>query len=149
METSRIIASGALLFNEHNKFLLVQPSYKPDWEIPGGIVEKNESPLDACEREILEEIGLTLKVNSLLSVVYTPKENQHSDKIQFIFDGGILSESEIAKMKPDGKEIISFKFVKMEEAKNLLGSRIIPRIKLALANRDINGNTFANFNDIL
>jgi 8-oxo-dGTP pyrophosphatase MutT (NUDIX family) len=35
---------------------LLEPTYKEDWEIPGGIIEENESPREACKREVLEEL---------------------------------------------------------------------------------------------
>jgi 8-oxo-dGTP diphosphatase len=38
---------GALVFNEPEE-LLVKPTYKDGWEIPGGIVEQDESPTQAC-----------------------------------------------------------------------------------------------------
>jgi 8-oxo-dGTP diphosphatase len=43
MATPRI-AAGALFSDEHDRVLLVQPSYKDMWEIPGGYVEPSESP---------------------------------------------------------------------------------------------------------
>jgi 8-oxo-dGTP pyrophosphatase MutT (NUDIX family) len=36
--------------------LLLEPTYKNDWEIPGGIIEDNESPKECCEREVFEEL---------------------------------------------------------------------------------------------
>jgi 8-oxo-dGTP diphosphatase len=40
-----LVAAGVLFFDEHDRVLLVDPSYKPGWEIPGGYVEAGESPL--------------------------------------------------------------------------------------------------------
>ena len=54
------VASGALIFNEKEEFIIVEPSYKSDWEIPGGGIEKNESPQEALIREIKEELGVDL-----------------------------------------------------------------------------------------
>jgi 8-oxo-dGTP pyrophosphatase MutT (NUDIX family) len=53
------------------RILLVNPNYKPDWDMPGGMAEANESPLDAARREIREELGLALTIDSLLYVVKT------------------------------------------------------------------------------
>lgn len=41
-----------LFFDKNWRILLLEPTYKDNWEIPGGIIEENESPKEACEREI-------------------------------------------------------------------------------------------------
>jgi len=50
--------------------LLVNPTYKPGWELPGGVVEADESPADACRREVREELGLDVEVGELMCVDY-------------------------------------------------------------------------------
>jgi ADP-ribose pyrophosphatase YjhB (NUDIX family) len=52
------MAAGALLFDAADRILLVQPTYKRSWEIPGGVVEADESPHTAVCRELKEELGL-------------------------------------------------------------------------------------------
>jgi ADP-ribose pyrophosphatase YjhB (NUDIX family) len=53
-------AAGALLRDQAGRVLLVHPAYKDVWEIPGGTAEPDESPADACTREIREELGLSV-----------------------------------------------------------------------------------------
>ncbi len=38
--------------------LLLLPTYKPTWTLPGGCAEDGESPLAACLCELREETGL-------------------------------------------------------------------------------------------
>ena len=64
------MGAGCLFFDEQGRVLLVRPTYKPVWEIPGGIVELNESPLQCCRREVQEEIGLARSIGDLLVVDY-------------------------------------------------------------------------------
>ena len=52
------MAVGALFHDENGRVLLVDPTYKPTWDLPGGAVEKEESPYAACRREVAEELGL-------------------------------------------------------------------------------------------
>ena len=52
---------GVIPVNEKGEILLVR-AYRylhdsTDWEIPGGLVEKDESSMDAARRELLEETG--------------------------------------------------------------------------------------------
>ena len=48
------MSAGAIFRNQDGDVLLVNPTYKEPWEIPGGIVEANESPKRACIREVQE-----------------------------------------------------------------------------------------------
>jgi 8-oxo-dGTP pyrophosphatase MutT (NUDIX family) len=54
-----INGAGAILHDEHGRFLIVRPSYRDDtWEIPGGGLEDSEFPWQGARREIKEELGL-------------------------------------------------------------------------------------------
>lgn len=65
------MGAGALFFNENNEMLVVKPTYKDHWSIPGGVVEENESPRIACIREVKEEIGLEIRELKFLCVDWT------------------------------------------------------------------------------
>lgn len=63
-------AVGAITFQE-DRILLIQRGRKPGigkWTLPGGVVELGESPIDALNREILEECGITIEVGEVLEV---------------------------------------------------------------------------------
>ncbi|MEU1362556.1 NUDIX hydrolase [Micromonospora zamorensis] len=53
-------AAGMILRDQAGRVLVVHPTYKDVWEVPGGTVEPNESPAEACAREIREELGLAV-----------------------------------------------------------------------------------------
>ena len=42
------MGAGVLLSDELGRVLLVEPTYKPSWEVPGGVVEADESPRAAA-----------------------------------------------------------------------------------------------------
>lgn len=64
------MSAGALFLDGTGRILLVQPVYKRNWEIPGGVVELHESPRAACVREVREELGLARPFSRLLLVDY-------------------------------------------------------------------------------
>ena len=66
------VAAGVLIRNESGHVLLVKPTYKAGRDIPGGYVEPNESPAQACAREIHEELGITRNPGRLLVVDCAP-----------------------------------------------------------------------------
>jgi 8-oxo-dGTP pyrophosphatase MutT (NUDIX family) len=53
-------AVGALVIvrRPNGQVLLVRQSYRPDWFLPGGLVQRGETPLAAAARELREEVGL-------------------------------------------------------------------------------------------
>lgn len=126
------MGSGALFFDSSGKVLIVKPSYKDVWEIPGGVVENNESPRRAAEREIKEELDLSKSLNKFLCVDYQDPYDIKTESLMFIFDGGTLSEDEIKSIKLDGKELIEFRFVSLEEVSKLLSPVLARRVEQAV-----------------
>lgn len=122
------MAVGAFILNEKDEILIVKPSYKDHWSVAGGVIDENESPRAALFREVKEEIGLDLKEAKFLCVDYTSDNGEKTESLQFIFFGGKLSESEIKKIKIDGKEISEYKFMKIDEALPLLNEKLRARL---------------------
>ncbi len=61
-QATKRIAAGALFLDQQQRVLLVNPTYKTHWEIPGGMVEEKEAPDEACRREISEELGVSVSI---------------------------------------------------------------------------------------
>ncbi len=114
------VAAGALFLDEAGRILLVNPTYKPLWEIPGGMVEADEAPLSACRREIMEELGLTIAPGFLLSIGYLQAHADRGDALRFIFWGGRLDSFAIAQISLQEAELSEYRFVTLDEAAQLL-----------------------------
>lgn len=127
------IAAGCLLFDELGRLLIVNPSYKNGWEIPGGAVETNESPLEGCIRELREELGIAWRPQGLLSVNFTPEKAQRTESLNFIFNGGVLPPDVIASIRLPIKELVEFRFLDKDDAVALLNRRLGKRVAHSLA----------------
>ena len=123
------MGAGVLFFNEQNELLILKPNYKDHWSVPGGTVDKNESPRQCCLREIKEEIGFDLREISFLCVDYNSAQKDKTESLQFIFYGGILNADRIKKITIQDNEIDEFKFVKINEALPLLNEKLRKRIQ--------------------
>ncbi len=70
-----VYVSAGVLKNANDQILLVQrPVDKPMaglWEFPGGKIEDKESPELALQRELKEELGITLDLNDLKPLCFT------------------------------------------------------------------------------
>ena len=64
-QPKKMIVVKTIIRSEQNKVLLVKPIYKETWMLPGGGVDGGESPEQAAIREVSEEIGIDIQVNSL------------------------------------------------------------------------------------
>ncbi|MFI1966943.1 NUDIX domain-containing protein [Streptomyces pathocidini] len=128
------MAAGALFFNAQGDVLLVQPSYKPKWEIPGGYIEIGESPLAACGREVQEELGISPAIGALLVVDWAPNEAE-GDKVLYVFDGGELSPDDLAAIKLAPDELLAAEFHPAEKIDQLLIPRLARRVKRAITAR--------------
>lgn len=130
------MAAGALFFDSQGKLLIVKPTYKDSWEIPGGIVEKKESPREACMREVQEELGLDWQITTLLCVDYSHESEERTESLQFIFLGGPLSEKEIAQIRLPKSELSAYQFLDPQQALPLLNPRLRARVEKCLENQD-------------
>jgi ADP-ribose pyrophosphatase YjhB (NUDIX family) len=92
LPTKRIIAQG-LLRDADDRILLCRLTYKPEWDLPGGVVEVGESPADGLVRELQEELGITVKVNDLITVNWLPAWRGWDDACVMLFDLGVTEAS--------------------------------------------------------
>jgi 8-oxo-dGTP pyrophosphatase MutT (NUDIX family) len=124
---------ACVLFRDQaGRVLLVEPSYKPNWEIPGGAVEEDEPPWAAAAREIAEELGWTRTVGRLVVVDYVRPRGEWPEGVVFVFDGGVLAESDLVGTEfPDG-EILSLGFYPLAEARERVKPLLNDRLAAAL-----------------
>jgi ADP-ribose pyrophosphatase YjhB (NUDIX family) len=64
------VAADVLIRDRSGRILLVDPTYKECWDLPGGMIEENEPPRQGAEREIREELGVTLVIGRVLVVAW-------------------------------------------------------------------------------
>jgi 8-oxo-dGTP diphosphatase len=126
------MGAGALIFDENGRFLLVTPTYKEPWEVPGGIVEAHESPAQACKREVQEELGLDIDLKRLLLVDYLSDSPEKVEALMFIFQGPRLTQAEIDAIQLQIEELSEYRFCTIYEAMSLLNSRLGPRVQRSL-----------------
>ncbi|MFE7975592.1 NUDIX domain-containing protein [Streptomyces shenzhenensis] len=131
------LAAGVLLFDERDRVLLVDPTYKPGWEFPGGVVEPGEAPARAGMREVAEETGIRLgEVPRLLVVDWEPPAPPGYGGLRLLFDGGRLASAEAGSLLLPGPELRACRFVTEQEAAALLPSVRYERLRWALRARE-------------
>lgn len=120
------MGSGVILRNPKGEILVLKTTYKDHWEIPGGVVEEDESPKQTAERETKEETGLSISITACLVMHYRSAQGNQNENIMFVFDGGVIED--VAQLKLDGKEISEARFVSFHDAIPLVGERLASRL---------------------
>jgi len=126
------VGADVLFRDEAGRVLLVDPKYKPDWDLPGGMAEANEPPLDAARREVLEELGIEYGGGRLLVMDWVSPHGPWDDSLMFVFDGGVLdAAAQAAITLPDG-ELNVWRFWTPEECVTLLRPYVWRRAEAAI-----------------
>ncbi|WP_189096835.1 NUDIX domain-containing protein [Streptomyces kronopolitis] len=128
------MASGALFFDEQGRVMMLEPTYKDYREIPGGYVETGESPLQACVREVREELGILPEIGRLLAVDWAPSPAE-GDKVLYLFDGGVLPTELREQIKLQAAEIGAYDFHPLDDVASLTIPRLARRIEAAAVAR--------------
>lgn len=126
------LAAGVLFRDVCGRVLLVEPSYKPNWEIPGGAVEADEAPWSTATRELAEELGWDRPVGRLLVVDYVRPQDSRPEGVVMVFDGGTLDETDLVGMVFPATEIISASFHILDEVRAKTKPLLADRITVAL-----------------
>jgi 8-oxo-dGTP diphosphatase len=130
----RIPASaGALIFDPVGRLLLLKPTYKKRWSIPGGQVEATgESPWEACRREAREECGLEIVRGQLVCVDFLRPRPNRPGGMRFLFDCGTFTQQQIHTITLQEAEVSEHRFEDPAAAIALLSGPVGRRVGAAL-----------------
>jgi len=96
------VAVAAIVFDEERKILLCEHTYRKayPWGLPAGSLEYGEDPEDGIRRELLEETGFNVQVESLL-YADSATEFRHISLIYLckILDGTFKPNLEVSSVK--------------------------------------------------
>ena len=106
MKTVRVVAAIMKDINKEKQSIIfaTQRGYgewKGFWEFPGGKMEEGETPQEALKREIMEELGIEIKVGELITKIEYDYPTFHLSMdcffVEIISGDLILKEHEDAK----------------------------------------------------
>jgi 8-oxo-dGTP diphosphatase len=126
------VSADVILRDPHGRVLLVDPDYKPDWDLPGGMAEANEPPAEAVRRELREELGLSIQIGDLLCVDWVSPHDPWDDLVSFIFDGGVLDTQAISQLRITDNELRAYEFCDEGQVKERLRPYVWRRVSIAL-----------------
>jgi 8-oxo-dGTP diphosphatase len=129
-------SAGALIFDQAGQLLILKPTYKTGWTIPGGVMEADgETPWDACRREVREECGIEVSGGRLACVDFRPSRPGRTGGIRFLFDCGAVDDAAAAAIAVQPEEVAGYQFVTLGAALELLRAPIRRRVLAATRHR--------------
>jgi ADP-ribose pyrophosphatase YjhB (NUDIX family) len=128
----RVIAQ-ALVRDPIGRVLMCHPTYKDDWDLPGGVVEELESPATAVGREVTEELGLVLPVGPLVLTDWLPPWSGWDDALSLVFDGGVHPPTVLAGVVLQAREIRDVAFLTTGQIRERSADYTARRVEAALA----------------
>ena len=127
-------SAGGLIFDHTGRLLVLKPTYKPGWTIPGGMMEADgETPWEACRREVLEECGLVVERGRLLCVDFLRPRPGRTGGMRFLFGCGTFDDDALASIVPQAEEIADHRLVDVRTALTLLSGPLRRRVRAAVA----------------
>jgi 8-oxo-dGTP diphosphatase len=126
------VSAGALIFDGDRRLLILKPTYKSGWTIPGGVMESDgETPWEACQREVREECGIVVHEGRLACMDFRPPRPGRPGGIRFLFDCGVVDDASLAAIVVQPEEISQYRMAALPDALTLLRRPIRRRVRAA------------------
>jgi ADP-ribose pyrophosphatase YjhB (NUDIX family) len=126
------VSAGALIFDRAGRLLILKPTYKSGWTIPGGVMEADgETPWEACRREVAEECGLDIGTGRLACMDFRRPRPGKPGGVRYLFDCGAASNASLAGIVVQAEEISEYRLAELRTALSLLRKPIRRRVRAA------------------
>jgi len=126
------VSAGALIFDRAGRLLILKPTYKSGWTIPGGVMEADgETPWEACRREVREECGIEVRRGRLACMDFRHPKPGRPGGIRFLFDCGRVGEEDLAGIVVQPEEVSEYRLAALPDALGLLRGPIRRRVRAA------------------
>lgn len=129
------VAAGALFGDENSRTLLVAPTYKPYWQLPGGVADADESPRAAATRAVRRELGLDVRLGRLLVIDWVPPSPARIEGVLFVYDGGTLTREQAQSVVLPPEELNDWAWCDGDELPARLPEHTLPRVQTAIRAR--------------
>ena len=130
------VSAGALIWDRAGRLLILKPTYKSGWTIPGGVMEADgETPWEACRREVAEECGLQAGTGRLACMDFRHPRPGKPGGIRYLFDCGAFSDADLAGIVVQPEEISEYRLAALPDALGLLRGPIRRRVRAATRGR--------------
>ena len=122
------VSVAGVILNDDGKILIIQRADNSEWQIPGGVLELNESFSAGLKREILEETSIEVDVLKLTGVY----KNLVVGVVALVFKCKYLGGE--PSISNETKQV---KWMSFEQAQELLSKTFKTRVADSMSSSDI------------
>ena len=134
-------SAGGLVRGRKGRLLILKPTYKGGWTVPGGVIEIGESPWEACRRETKEECGLDVTDGRLVWLIgNSPRPRPgRPGGMRFLFDCAVFDDLAVWARRWSCKpaEIAESRILPLETALPLLSGPVRRRVRAAFKSKKV------------
>jgi 8-oxo-dGTP pyrophosphatase MutT (NUDIX family) len=122
-----------LVFDRRRHLLVLNPTYKSGWTVPGGQMEADgETPWEACRREVREETALEVTGGRLVCVDFLRPRPGKPGGLRLLFDCGVLDDDVLGAIVLPPEEISEYRLAAVSDALDLLSGPLRRRVAATL-----------------
>ena len=124
----KVVAAGVMCRDEQGRLLVVHDSFKQHWTIPGGVVDADEDPRAAAEREAWEEAGVRVSAGQVLGVFSA----SWPDRVVLVYAAQPLADADHRSGPLHAHEIDAVDWWPVDEALQRLAPHIAEQVQHCL-----------------
>ena len=97
------------------RVLLIRHLYRQRWGVPGGLLERRETPPDAARREVREEVGINVELvgEPVVNVDAEPR------RVDIVFRARPVDDADADEVRPRSVEILEARWFAPDELPEL------------------------------
>jgi DNA-binding transcriptional MerR regulator/ADP-ribose pyrophosphatase YjhB (NUDIX family) len=130
------VAAGVLFSDVDDRVLLVKPTYRPHWLLPGSVTSTDESPMSSARRAVRRELGLSIEPGRLLVIDWVGPRAGSIEGLLFVFEGPALSAIQQRAIELPADELSDLGWFAPDQLGERLPDHMLRRIMLA---REVRG----------
>jgi 8-oxo-dGTP diphosphatase len=114
---SYMLGAMCVVTRDDGRVLLVKPTYRRHWILPGGLLERGEDPATGLRREVREETGLVVTLDPDAVVLVDPGNRI----VDFVFRGTVAAGHDPDALLSTAAEIEQVAWVAPEQVAEMAG----------------------------
>jgi 8-oxo-dGTP pyrophosphatase MutT (NUDIX family) len=125
------VGAMAIIERADGHRLFVRHVYRHHWGVPGGLLERGETPEAAVAREVLEEVGLRIMLLGEPAVVV----DAEPQRVDVVYRARPIDDAEADKLEPSSPEIVEARWFPPDQTPELQHETAGALVALARSSR--------------